>query len=154
MKPFRWRLSHLTTNCTNICIYISLSQVGYIVRKMSLRIIVPVGHAVERHLMNTLSGPVHFYLRQNTITGRVLILYPRNETKGLMRKYSLMRPHEHLIWTVTWQNKQNECASSEDSDPPGHKSYICLMLSFSSKWRGSSCSWGQFQHLPFTHNNQ
>ena len=23
-------------------------------------------------------------------------------------------------WAATWQNKQNECASSEDSDQPGH----------------------------------
>ena len=25
-----------------------------------------------------------------------------------------------LIWAVSWQNQQNECASSEDSDQPGH----------------------------------
>ena len=24
------------------------------------------------------------------------------------------------IWAVTWQNQQNECAPSEDSDKPGH----------------------------------
>ena len=24
------------------------------------------------------------------------------------------------IWAATWQNQQNECASSEDSDQPGH----------------------------------
>ena len=24
------------------------------------------------------------------------------------------------IWTTTWQNQQNECAASEDSDQPGH----------------------------------
>ena len=24
------------------------------------------------------------------------------------------------IWATTWQNQQNECASSEDSDQPGH----------------------------------
>ena len=24
------------------------------------------------------------------------------------------------IWAATWQNKQNECAPSEDSDQPGH----------------------------------
>ena len=24
------------------------------------------------------------------------------------------------IWAVTWQNQQNECAPSEDSDQPGH----------------------------------
>ena len=26
------------------------------------------------------------------------------------------------IWTTTWQNQQNECAPSEDSDQPGHPS--------------------------------
>ena len=25
-----------------------------------------------------------------------------------------------LIWAVTWQNQQSECAPSEDSDQPGH----------------------------------
>ena len=25
-----------------------------------------------------------------------------------------------LIWATTWQNQQNECAPSEDSDQPGH----------------------------------
>ena len=25
-----------------------------------------------------------------------------------------------MIWAATWQNQQNECASSEDSDQPGH----------------------------------
>ena len=30
------------------------------------------------------------------------------------------------IWTATWQNQQNECAPSEDSDQPGHPpSLIC-----------------------------
>ena len=24
------------------------------------------------------------------------------------------------IWAATWQNQQNECAPSEDSDQPGH----------------------------------
>ena len=24
------------------------------------------------------------------------------------------------IWAVTWQNQQNDCAPSEDSDQPGH----------------------------------
>ena len=26
----------------------------------------------------------------------------------------------HCIWAATWQNQQNECAASEDSDQPGH----------------------------------
>ena len=25
-----------------------------------------------------------------------------------------------MIWTASWQNQQNECAPSEDSDQPGH----------------------------------
>ena len=25
-----------------------------------------------------------------------------------------------LMWAMTWQNQQNECAPSEDSDQPGH----------------------------------
>ena len=25
-----------------------------------------------------------------------------------------------LIWATTWQNQQNECAPSKDSDQPGH----------------------------------
>ena len=25
-----------------------------------------------------------------------------------------------VIWTTTWQNQQNECTPSEDSDQPGH----------------------------------
>ena len=37
--------------------------------------------------------------------------------------YLLMRMywnHSDLIWGTTWQNQQNECAPSEDSDQPGH----------------------------------
>ena len=26
----------------------------------------------------------------------------------------------HYNWAATWQNQQSECASSEDSDQPGH----------------------------------
>ena len=26
----------------------------------------------------------------------------------------------HSVWAATWQNQQNECAPSEDSDQPGH----------------------------------
>ena len=28
--------------------------------------------------------------------------------------------NELIIWTATWQNQQNECAPTEDSDQPGH----------------------------------
>ena len=27
---------------------------------------------------------------------------------------------QHTTWAATWQNQQNECAPSEDSDQPGH----------------------------------
>ena len=39
----------------------------------------------------------------------------------------------NLIWATTWQNQQNECAPSEDSDQPGHPPSlikvftVCLM---------------------------
>ena len=29
-------------------------------------------------------------------------------------------PHVFLMWAATWQNQQNCCAPSEDSDQPGH----------------------------------
>ena len=29
-----------------------------------------------------------------------------------------------LIWATTWQNQQNECAPSEDSDQPGHRLWL------------------------------
>ena len=36
---------------------------------------------------------------------------------------SRLRCHEllsEIMWAATWQNQQNECASNEDSDQPGH----------------------------------
>ena len=38
----------------------------------------------------------------------------------------IMQDHnkKFLIWAATWQNQQNECAPSEDSDQPG--SYILI----------------------------
>ena len=32
----------------------------------------------------------------------------------------LIGENEHNTWAMTWQNQQNECAPSEDSDQPGH----------------------------------
>ena len=32
-------------------------------------------------------------------------------------------------WTATWQNQQNECAPSEDSDQPGHPPSLISLLS-------------------------
>ena len=31
-----------------------------------------------------------------------------------------MKHKDSLKWATTWQNQQNECAPSEDSDQPGH----------------------------------
>ena len=31
-------------------------------------------------------------------------------------------------WATTWQNQQNECAPSEDSDQPGHPHYHPIMF--------------------------
>ena len=32
----------------------------------------------------------------------------------------LERKNQRVLWPVTWQNQQNECVPSEDSDQPGH----------------------------------
>ena len=32
-----------------------------------------------------------------------------------------------LIWAATWQNQQNECAPSEDSDQPGFFFFLFVM---------------------------
>ena len=54
------------------------------------------------------------------------------------------------MWAATWQNQQNECASSEDSDQPGHppslirvfavhmKKAWVLSYPLSAQWRLSS----------------
>ena len=34
--------------------------------------------------------------------------------------YPLLHPEKKKMWAATWQNQQNECAPSEDSDQPGH----------------------------------
>ena len=35
-----------------------------------------------------------------------------------------------IIWATTWQNQQNECAPSEDSDQPGHPQWVAKDPSF------------------------
>ena len=32
----------------------------------------------------------------------------------------LTHRHENKIWAASWQNQQNDCAPSKDSDQPGH----------------------------------
>ena len=34
----------------------------------------------------------------------------------------------NTIWAMTWQNQQNECAPSEDSDQPGHQPGLLEIL--------------------------
>ena len=54
-----------------------------------------------------------------------------------------------MIWAATWQNQQNECAPSEDSDQPGHLSlrlahthFVCFVMSWLIYACGSSStSW-------------
>ena len=41
------------------------------------------------------------------------------------------------IWAATWQNQQNECAPSEDSDQPGHPHYIVSNSMSIATWRNS-----------------
>ena len=38
----------------------------------------------------------------------------------LTRNHSCQYSQGNAIWTATWQNHQNECVPSEDSDQPGH----------------------------------
>ena len=42
-----------------------------------------------------------------------------------------------IIWAATWQNKQNECAPSEDSDQPEHPSSLTSVFTFRMKKPGA-----------------
>ena len=46
-------------------------------------------------------------------------------------------PYAHVsivnIWVATWQNQQNECAPSEDSDQPGHPPSLIRVLAVHMK---------------------
>ena len=48
----------------------------------------------------------------------------QNELKGMYNTFCKGDPFEvrisHKIWAASWQNQQNGCAPSEDSDQPGH----------------------------------
>ena len=44
-------------------------------------------------------------------------LWPIRTCVECSAKYFAIR---NLMWATTWQNQQNECAPSEDSDQPGH----------------------------------
>ena len=39
----------------------------------------------------------------------------------------------YYIWAATWQNQQNECAPSEDSDQPGHPPSLIRVLAVCMK---------------------
>ena len=39
----------------------------------------------------------------------------------------------YTIWATTWQNQQNECAPSKDSDQPGHLPSLIRVLAVSMK---------------------
>ena len=45
---------------------------------------------------------------------------------------SLARPKLKYVWAASWQNQQNDCASSEDSDQPVHpvwsESSLCAQM--------------------------
>ena len=40
---------------------------------------------------------------------------------------------QYRKWAVTWQNQQNECAPSEDSDQPGHLSRLIRVFAVRMK---------------------
>ena len=52
------------------------------------------------------------------------------------------------IWATTWQNQQNECAPSEDSDQPGHQPSLIRVFAVRMKkaWV-LSCSWSAQRRL-------
>ena len=54
---------------------------------------------------------------------RRLIFYRKSRLLSVSFIYSscqLSMTFSKEIWAATWQNQQNECAPSEDSDQPGH----------------------------------
>ena len=48
---------------------------------------------------------------------------------------TLKNGSNNQIWAATWQNQQNDCAPSEDSDQPGHPP--SLIRVFAVHWMGS-----------------
>ena len=59
--------------------------------------------------------------RSATITSRDQPPAPRGREKTKRNACSVNKQiHEKRIWAATWQNQQNECAPSEDSDQPVH----------------------------------
>ena len=49
-----------------------------------------------------------------------IVLSPRANSIINCRTFSCCVQHEDTIWAATWQNQQNECAPSEDSDQSEH----------------------------------
>ena len=64
------------------------------------------------------------YLVYKKITGSMIVFI-------LITEAIQMSAH-NIIWDVTWQNQQNDCAPSKDSDQPGHPP--SLIRVFAAQW--------------------
>ena len=63
-----------------------------------------------------------------------ICLIMKTQTRNIYQLTTIHR--QKNIWAATWQNQQNECAPSEDSDQPGHPpSLISLRCALSGQLR-------------------
>ena len=67
--------------------------------------------ALETYRFELRNDRVTSYRSNNVVTS---ILSPNKIAQLNVRHFSV------TVWAATWQNQQNECAPSEDSDQPGH----------------------------------
>ena len=59
---------------------------------------------------------------------------PHSKIAALLQQPRGRTEKSHITkWATTWQNQQNECASSEDSDQPGHPSSLIRVFAVSMK---------------------
>ena len=57
-----------------------------------------------------------------------------NWSKWFFKESSLICLKLSDIWAVSWQNQQNDCAPSEDSDQPGHPPWVWSESLLCSQW--------------------
>ena len=51
------------------------------------------------------------------LTNQVKLIFKRNT---LVYSWASLCMRKVVVWAASWQNQQNDCAPSEDSDQPGH----------------------------------
>ena len=93
-------------------------------------------------LRNFHSGNADFFVKSHNVKGKIREVSNEISSCWSFREYIGSWKPLFIIWAATWQNQQNECAPSEDSDQPLHPpSLIRVFAVRRKKPRFSATHW-------------